>query len=127
MIPQAESEAGLVAYEQVLAFAALRRRKLPVIYVLFPMIFVVMAVAAGIQGMWNAAIACLAAALFSALMEGWNWKRLTQRDAANRALLADLHAKYGDNLPWLEVERQQAAIEQIKAELSAGTPPPETK
>ena len=36
MIPQAESDAGLLAYEQVQAFASLRRKKLPLIY-LFPL------------------------------------------------------------------------------------------
>ena len=46
MISQMETDAGLLAYEQVLAFAAVKRKRLPLIYVLFPIVLVI----AGVLG-----------------------------------------------------------------------------
>jgi hypothetical protein len=60
--------------------------------------------------------ACLVVALLFALYAGWNWRRLLALDEANRALLARLQGQYGDDLPWLEVERQMAEIRRIEAE-----------
>jgi hypothetical protein len=54
-----------------------------------------------------------------------NWRWLKARDVRNRALLADLQAKYGDDLPWLQVERQLAEIEKLKTEMANGNLPPE--
>ena len=50
MIPPAESEAGLQAYEQVQAFAALRRKKLPWVYALFPVLLAIMGATAFAAG-----------------------------------------------------------------------------
>ena len=116
MISAAESEAGLKAYEQTLAFAALRRRKLPWIYALFPMLLAVMGAAALTVRARAAGTGCLAAAVLFAIYAAWNWSRLRALDAANRALLARLHAQHGEDLPWLEVERQMARIREIQAE-----------
>jgi hypothetical protein len=116
MIPAAESDAGLKAYEQVQAFAALRRRKLPWIYALFPVLLVFLGAVALTKGLRLAGSVCFVTALLFAVYSAWNWSRLRKLDAANRALLARLQAQYGDDLPWLEVERQMAQIRQIEAE-----------
>ena len=70
MIPQSESDAGLLAYEQVLAFESLRRKRLPLFYVVFPLIFVVLGVAASMQEMPNEGAGCFAGAIFAACGEG---------------------------------------------------------
>jgi hypothetical protein len=116
MISDAASEAGLKAYEQTLAFAALRRRKLPWIYALFPVLLALLGAAALAVRARAAGAGCLAAAVLFAAYAAWNWSRLRALDAANRALLARLHAQYGEDLPWLEVERQMARIREIQAE-----------
>jgi hypothetical protein len=121
MIPPAESEAGLQAYEQVQAFAALRRKKLPWVYALFPVLLAIMGGTAFAAGAALLGWGCLAAAALFALYAAWNWRRLLALDVTNRALLARLQAQYGDNLPWLEVERQLAQLREIEAE---HLPPP---
>jgi hypothetical protein len=121
MIPTAESDAGLQAYEQTLAFAALRRKKLPWVYVLFPVLLAIMGGMALNHGVMLMGAGCLGAGALFAIYAAWNWRRLLALDTANRALLARLEAQYGDNLPWLEVERQMAEIRRIEAEYS---PPP---
>jgi hypothetical protein len=116
MIPQSECDAGLLAYEQVLAFASLRRKKLPVVYVLFPILLAIMGVAAGLSAAPVLGALCIICAVLFSIFAVWNWRRLRALDARNRALLAELHAKHGDDLPWLEVERQQAEIRRIQSE-----------
>ncbi len=116
MISAAESEAGLKAYEQTLAFAALRRKKLPWVYGLFPALLLLLGAAVMTKGFRLAGSACVVTAALFAIYSAWNWSRLNKLDVANRALLARLHAQYGDDLPWLEVERQMAQIRQIEAE-----------
>jgi hypothetical protein len=121
MITPAESDAGLTAYEQVLAFAAVRRRRLPLIYVLFPIVLVIAGVVSCVDGAGNLGAVCFFSAVLFAFLALGNWRRLQARDVQNRALLAELQAKYGENLPWLEVERQMAEIEKIQS--GEGGPP----
>jgi hypothetical protein len=116
MISAAESDAGLKAYEQTLAFAALRRKKLPWVYGLFPVLLAIMGALVLTSGFRLAGSACFITAVLFAIYSAWNWSRLRKLDAANRALLARLQAQYGDELPWLEVERQMTQIRQIEAE-----------
>jgi fatty acid desaturase len=116
MIPQAESDAGLLAYEQTLAFAALRRKRLPWIYALFTLVLVGLGGAGLMARVPILTLVCWGCALFFALFAIWNWRRLQALDVRNRALLAQLHAQYGDDLPWLEVERQMAEVAKIQAE-----------
>jgi hypothetical protein len=125
MISPEETDAGLRAYEQVLAFASLRRRRLPLVYVLFPILLVIMGIAAGLSAAPVLGAICILCAVFFSIFAVWNWRRLRALDGRNRALLAELHAKYGDDLPWLEVERQMAEIEKLKAEMAEGNLPPE--
>jgi hypothetical protein len=123
MIPQAESDAGLLAYEQTLAFAALRRKRLPWIYALFTLALAAAGGAALAGHVLILTLVCWGCALFFALFAIWNWRRLQALDVRNRALLTELHAKYGDDLPWLEVERQMAELEKLKVEISAESTP----
>jgi len=120
MIPNAESDAGTLAYEQVQAFASLRRKRVGLIYVLFPIVLVVMGVAACLDGVVRLGLACLGSALLSAFFAAWNWRRLLAQDQRNRARLARLQAQYGDDLPWLQVERQLAEIRRIQEEEARG-------
>jgi hypothetical protein len=116
MITDAERESGLLAYEQTLAFAALRRKRLPLIYVLFPIVLILVGAGSWMAGSLLLAAVCWASAIFFAIFAAWNWRRLHALDVRNRTLLARLHAQYGDDLPWLEVERQQREIRKIEAE-----------
>jgi hypothetical protein len=125
MITQEETDAGLRAYEQTLAFASLRRKRLPLVYVLFPILLTVAGISSCYGGVWNLGVICILSAVLFSIFAVWNWRRLRALDVRNRELLADLRAKYGDDLPWLQVERQLAAIEAFKAELAAGQRPPE--
>ncbi len=116
MITQEETEAGLRAYEQTLAFAALRRKRLPLIYVLFPVLLIIAGIGSFYGRVADLGVICFLSALFFAIFAIWNWRRLRALDVHNRALLDGLHAKYGDDLPWLQVERQLAEIRKIQAE-----------
>jgi Flp pilus assembly protein TadB len=116
MITQEESDAGLRAYEQTLAFASLRRKRLPLIYVVFPILLAIMGVAAGLGAAPVWGVVCVLCAVLFSIFAVWNWRRLRALDGRNRALLAELHTKYGDDLPWLQVERQLAEIRKIQAE-----------
>jgi hypothetical protein len=120
MIPDAESAAGTLAYEQVQAFASLRRKRIGLIYVVFPVLLVVMGGAAWSYGVKSLSLVCVGSALASGLFEAWNWRRLLAQDERNRALLVRLQAQYGDDLPWLQVERQLAEIRRIQEEEAKG-------
>jgi hypothetical protein len=120
MIPPNESDGGLRAYEQVLAFDVLKHRQLPLIYIMGTLILVVLTMIATMELLPTASLGFGAAALFSAVFEWWNWNRLSRRDARNRALLAELEAKYGEDLPWIQVERQLAELEKIELEIASG-------
>jgi hypothetical protein len=123
MIPDAESDAGTLAYEQVQAFASLRRRRIGLLYVVFPILLAVMGGAAWWYGVKSLSLVCGGSALGSALFEAWNWRRLLAQDERNRALLARLQSRYGDDLPWLQVERQLAEIRRIQEQEARGESP----
>jgi fatty acid desaturase len=119
MITDAENDAGLLAYEQTLAFAALHRKRLPLVYALFTLLLAVAGISFLAGGGFYAEIGAglLVTALLFGIFAIWNWRRLLELDARNRALLARLHAQYGDDLPWLQVERQMSEIRKIEVEL----------
>jgi hypothetical protein len=123
MIPDAESDAGTLAYEQVQAFAALRRRRIGLLYILLPVVPAVLGVAAWWCGVKSLGLVGLGGALASALFEAWNWRRLLAQDQRNRALLARLQTQYGDDLVWLQVDRQLAEIRRIQEEEARGASP----
>jgi hypothetical protein len=116
--PPAIAEQGLRAYEQAGAFERLRQRRVMIIlYALCPFVLLVLGWAAGDLGHAALAYGFLALAIFTVLFMGWNWKRLRARHEENLALLAELEKEYGEDLPWLEVERHLAALEKLMTDL----------
>ena len=101
MISEAEREEGLLAYEQVLAFAALRRKRLPWVYALFTLLLALAGAAFLLTRYFFVGAGWLAVALAFAVFSVWNWRRLQALDGRNRALLERLRAQYGEDLPWL--------------------------
>jgi hypothetical protein len=121
-------EQGLRAYEQARAFEQLQRRRMPLFYAVFPLVFIGFGcVAAGLAHPLLA-LTCLAAAILVSLFGWWNWRRLGALYARNVALLARLEAQHGPDLPWLEVERHLAALDQLRVDLAqekqGSRPPP---
>jgi hypothetical protein len=120
MKPSAEIEAkGLTAYEQARAFERLRSWRLPVTYCLAPLLPLLL----GLAG-WRLGHPVLfgAGVIFAMVMavRGWTeWKRLKARHEANRRLLAELENTYGEDLPWLQMERHFAELEKLKREMAA--------
>jgi hypothetical protein len=116
--PEIETE-GWLAYEQARAFENLRRKRVPEIYA---GIFVVVIVATLLTALTHpksvlAAGGFGAAAIYAVV--GWlKWSSLRVRHASNLRRLAELEAKYGMNLPWLEVERHLAALAELRGELN---------
>jgi len=115
--PKIEAE-GLRAYEQVCAYERLRRRRLPLIYCAFPLLFVICGFGTLLGDQPNLAIVCLIAAVLFSVVAFFNWRRLSHQYAKNLALLANLEGTYGEQLPWIEVENHFAALEQLKQNLA---------
>jgi len=119
MKPPLDVEAkGLKAYEQAGAFERIRSWRLPLRYFLVSLVPVVNGI-----GMWRINYQILATlnfltALFFALASWFHWKKLRARYTENLRLLAELKGKYGDQLPWIEVENHFAALEQLKRDLA---------
>ena len=122
----AEMEArGLLAYEQARAFEALRGR-LPLIYIGLTLLFAVLVEPMVQIYHGPLAILCVAAAIVFPILIYRNWRRLQARHDENVRLLTELEAQYGEDLPWLQVERHLAALDQLQRELAQekanGTP-----
>jgi hypothetical protein len=119
MNPTPEIEAqGLKAYEQARAFERLRSWRLPLSFVIFSLLPLM-------SGLWLwrmgyptlASLDCLGAVFLAAA--GWfHWRRLCASYAKNLELLAELKAKFGDRLPWIQVENHFAALHQLQRELA---------
>lgn len=108
---------GLKAYEQVCAFERLRSWRLPLTYVVFPLIPLLTA-----EGLWRLGYSTMARLNFAAAVlfcvGGWvHWKRLNALYAKNLQVLAELEGVYGDQLPWVKVENHFAALARLKQEL----------
>jgi ABC-type bacteriocin/lantibiotic exporter with double-glycine peptidase domain len=115
--PQVETE-GLRAYEQARAFEGLQRRRLPLLYCAMTLLFVI---SGGAMLAWDrpyGAIMALVMAVVYPVLALFNWRRLRKRHEKNQHLLADLEARYGEQLPWLQVERHLAALQQLQDELA---------
>ena len=118
-LPPGVEESGLVAYEQARAFEAVQRRNLPLIYVALTLLLIM---AGGVMLKVRSPIIatlCFAGAVGFPWLAWLNWQRLKARHAMNLHLLADLENRYGDQLPWLQVERHLAALGKLEAELAA--------
>jgi hypothetical protein len=111
-------EQGLRAYEQARAFEQLRRRRVPLLYAIFPLVFVSFGCVAAALAHPLLAATCAGGAVLSTLFAWWNWRRLRALYARNLALLASLEAQYGPDVPWLEVERHLEALAQLRADLA---------
>ncbi len=61
----------------------------------------------------------LAFALTALLSIGaWkHWRELQARYERNRQRLAELEREYGEDLPWLQMERHMAALKELQREL----------
>ena len=110
----ATEEKGMAAYESARAFEALRRRRLPLIYGLAVMIFVLCGVVLlGLNQMKLGLFFLVAAGWFA--FTAWNnWRLLSRRYAENLALLAKLEAEFGNELPWKKVELHLAEVRALQ-------------
>jgi len=115
--PQVESE-GLKAYEQAGAFERLRSWRLPLSYVILALIPMLSGFVIWRFGHPAMAALSFLAALFFALSTWFHWRNLKARYANNLAMLKKLEQKYGDKLPWIEMENHFAAMEQLKRDLA---------
>ena len=116
MTPQVESE-SLRAYEQVRAFERLRSWRLPLSYVIFSMIPIVTGFGLVKQGHTTLGESNLVAALFFVAASCFQWHWLVKRYTKNLQLLAEHQKVYGDQLPWVQVEKHLAALDRLKREL----------
>jgi hypothetical protein len=117
--PTADVESkGLKAYEQVRAFERLRTWRLPLVYAVAPIVPAVLGVAAWRLGYPALFAAGAAFSVFMAVRVWLEWKRLHRDYEENLVLLAKLEATYGDALPWVQVEKHFAALEELQREIA---------
>jgi hypothetical protein len=109
---------GLRAYEQARAFERMRTWRLPASYLLFFLIPVITVIFAWKIGHMILAEFSLVMAVFLAVVSWLHWQRLQLRYSQNLGLLADLERTYGDELPWIQVEKHMAALDELKRELA---------
>ena len=122
MKPTPETEArGLKAYEQARAYERLRTWRLPLTFTVFALV-------PALSGAWmwsigHTLLAWLdfAVAVFLSWIGRFQWKQLRARHARNLRLLAELQAEYGDELPWIQVEKHFAELEKVKREMAEDT------
>ena len=106
------------AYEQARAFERLRSWRLPLSFTVFALI-------PALSGawLWSTGHMLLAGLnFFAAVALAWlgrfQGKQLRARYANNLRLLAELKAEHGDQLPWIQVEKHFATLEQLKREIA---------
>jgi hypothetical protein len=120
LTPEIEAR-GMKAYEQARAFERLRSWRLPLSYAVFALVPALIGAA-----MWSVGHATMAgfnflAAVVLAWMGRFQWKQLHARHERNLRLLAELKAEYGDQLPWIQVEKHFAELEVLRtADLRRG-------
>ncbi len=90
---------GMKAYEQARAFERLRSWRLPLSYLVFPLVPVLTGL-----GLWNLGHLLMAGFNFlAAAVLAWiawsHWKGLRARYARNLRLLAELEKAHGDDCP----------------------------
>ncbi len=108
---------GLKTYEQVCAFERLRSWRLPLSYGVVMLIPIVYGVSRLNWGDHRMAEANFAVAILCALGLWFHWRRLNTRHANNLKYLAELEVTYGDQLPWIQVEKHFEALKQLQREL----------
>ena len=126
--PTAEMEArGLKAYEQARAYERMRTWRLPLTYATAPLLPALLGAALWRMGYPALCAAGAAFSVFIAVRVVMEWKRLNRLYVDNVALLAKLEATYGDALPWVQVERHFAALEELKREIAEGREKPDAE
>lgn len=105
------------AYEQARAYENLRTWKLPLAYAVFVLIPVIFGCAAWHLGHDEIAEAQGIVAVFFVVVSYVQWRRLRVRHAGNVELLAEMEASYGDQLPWVQVDRHFAELEKVRREV----------
>ena len=119
MKPEPEMEArGLKAYEQVCAFEALRRKKLPLIYAGFTALTAAVGALLVVFQQASLGVCVLICAACFGLGSNWNWSRQRMRYEANLIVVNDMEKTYGDELPWVKVEKHFEALAKLQRELA---------
>jgi hypothetical protein len=116
LTPQDET-AGMLAYEQAQAFASVRSHgRLLAAHLGFLLALIALCGAAWRWGNGEIFLFCVMGSLLfmGAALE--HRRRLVARHARNLQLLAELEARYGEDLPWLRVERHLAAMAALETE-----------
>ena len=114
--PEIETK-GLQAYERARAFESLQRKRLPLLYGGFTILLLT---CAGLLLRLDHALAAtffLLLAIAFPVLAWLHWRRMGAHHAENLLLLAELENVYGEDLPWIQVERHFAALERLQAEL----------
>jgi len=117
LLPEMEAK-GMKAYEQVRAFERLRTWRLPLAYGVFVSIPALTGVAMWEYGFEQPSELTFCFAVGFAVVSWFHWRQLKAIYAANLKLLADLDALHGELLPWRQVEKHLAELEQLKRELA---------
>jgi hypothetical protein len=115
--PEQETH-GLKAYEQARAFERLRTWRLPLGYFVFVLIPALNGAVMWGLGHRRMAALNLLALLVLALVSWLHWTWLRAAYAANLRQLAELETTYGNQLPWLQVEKHLAELERLKRDLA---------
>jgi hypothetical protein len=115
--PEMESD-GLRAYEEARAFESLRRKRLPLVYTGLTLLLLLAGSVMWEVGHPDIAGIGLVTALLFAVLARFTWQNLRIRYARNLNLLAELEGRYGEQVPWLQVERHLAALNQLQADLA---------
>ncbi len=119
MKPSPDTEAkGLLAYEQARAFERIRTWRLPASYTLFVAMVVAVGAIEWHLGRVLVARASAVMVIFLLVVSWLHWRRLSLRYEANVRLLAEMREKYGDELPWIQMEKHFAALDALKRELA---------
>ncbi len=116
LTPELETK-GLRAYEQVRAFEALERRGLPWIYAVFTIILVLMGGVMLRIHQPTLGVAFVICAGCFMLGSSLSWRRERRRYGENLVILAEMERTYGDQLPWVQVEKHFAELDQLKRDL----------
>ena len=115
--PEIEAQ-GLRAYERVHAYEHLRKWRLPLTYfacILVPLV-------CGSTFWWQShpywALSQVFFALFFVACIYFHSRKLATEYAANQTILADLRKTYGDDLPWVRMEKHFDELRQLEAEIA---------
>jgi hypothetical protein len=113
LTPEIEAR-GMKAYEQARAFERLRSWRLPLSYAMCALVPALSSAAMWALGHPMVAGFNFLGAVFLAGMVRSHWKTLRASYVENLRLLAELEKRYGDELPWVQVEKHFAELEVLR-------------